>query len=169
MSASNKTAIYAGTFDPITNGHMDIIERASEMFEAVVVAIGINGKKTPMFKDYKRVEMVSESTKHLDNITVSTFKGLLVDYAAKIDASVIIRGLRTVSDFEYEFQMVKTNRALNPAIERVFLLPKAETEFISSSVVKEIWSHGGDIAQFVPENVADDFAGKAETVQRFNI
>jgi len=156
MSASNKTAVYAGTFDPITNGHMDIIERASEMFDGVIIAIGVNTSKTPMFKSMNRVDMVSEATKHLDNITVATFEGLLVDYAAKMGVSVIVRGLRTVSDFEYEFQMVKTNRALNPKIESVFLLPKAETEFISSSVVKEIWNHGGDVAQFLPQNVADE-------------
>jgi len=157
MKASNRTAIYAGTFDPITNGHMDLIERASVMFDGVIIAIGVNGKKTPMFDTLKRVEMVSEATRHLGNITVATFEGLLVNYAAKLNIDVVIRGLRMYSDFEYEFQMVKINRALNPDIETVFLMPKAENEFISSSAVKELWSHGTDVSQFVPKNVADDF------------
>jgi pantetheine-phosphate adenylyltransferase len=159
MKASNRTAIYAGTFDPITNGHMDIIERASEMFDGVIIAIGTNAKKkdSHMFKLFKRMDMIVTATSHLENITVATFEGLLVDYAAKMEVGVIIRGLRTVSDFEYEFQMVKTNRRLNPNIESVFLMPKPETEFISSSVVKEIWLNDGKIDQFVPKNVADDF------------
>jgi len=156
MKASKQTAIYAGTFDPITKGHMDLIERASKMFDGLIIAIGVNAKKTPMFTQLERVDMVAQSTKHLGNVTVATFDGLLVDYAVKMGVSVIVRGLRTCSDFEYEFQMVKTNRCLNPKVETVFLTPKAETEFISSSVVREIWKHRKNVDGFVPKNVASE-------------
>lgn len=147
-------AIYAGTFDPITVGHLDIIERASKLFSELEIGVGINANKTPMFNIDHRVLMLMDATKHLDNVKVINFKGLLVDTAKKRDIDVIVRGLRIFSDFESEFQMALTNRALNSEIETIFLTPKHEHGFISSSMVREVWSNGGDVSKFVPENVA---------------
>lgn len=142
-------AIYPGTFDPVTNGHTDLITRASNLFSEVVVAVASNPSKKPCFDLAKRVEMIKEVTQHLPNITVVGFSGLLVDFAKQQNAAVLIRGLRTASDFEYEFQLANINRKLSPTLESIFLTPSIENSFISSTMVKEVSIHHGDVSSFV--------------------
>jgi pantetheine-phosphate adenylyltransferase len=142
-------AIYPGTFDPVTNGHTDLIERASCLFSEVVVGIASNPSKKPRFDLAQRVKMIEEVTKHLSNVSVVGFTGLLVDFAKEHQASVLIRGLRAVSDFEYEFQLANMNRRLSPDLESVFLTPAEGNSFISSTLVKEVALHNGDVSQFV--------------------
>ncbi|NVK56884.1 MAG: pantetheine-phosphate adenylyltransferase [Alteromonadaceae bacterium] len=141
-------AIYPGTFDPITNGHADLIERASRMFDEVIVGIAANPSKQPLFSLDERVALITEVTRKLDNVTVIGFSGLLADFAKKQDATILIRGLRAVADFEYEFQLANMNRRLNPDLESVFLTPSEENSFISSTLVKEVALHHGDVGQF---------------------
>lgn len=141
-------AIYPGTFDPITNGHADLIERAANMFSEVIVAIASNPSKQPLFTLDERVEMITEVCAHLENVKVTGFTGLLADYAKHNNADILIRGLRAVSDFEYEFQLANMNRRLNPDLESVFLTPSEENSFISSTLVKEVALHKGDVSQF---------------------
>ncbi|MBL1376138.1 pantetheine-phosphate adenylyltransferase [Zobellella iuensis] len=152
--------IYPGTFDPITNGHLDLIERASRLFNKVIVGVAFSPSKRPMFSLDERVELVKEVTGQLGNVTVVGFSGLLVDFARAHRAGVLIRGLRAVSDFEYEFQLANMNRRLMPELESVFLTPAEENSFISSTLVKEVAIHGGDISQFVPAAVAEAVARK---------
>ncbi|WP_417617201.1 pantetheine-phosphate adenylyltransferase [Oceanisphaera sp.] len=152
--------IYPGTFDPITNGHLDLIERASLLFEEVIVGVAFSPSKRPMFDLEERVELVKQVTRSLGNVKVVGFSGLLVDFAQQQQAKVLIRGLRAVSDFEYEFQLANMNRRLMPELESVFLTPAEENSFISSSLVKEVVIHGGDISQFVPEAVTKAIANK---------
>lgn len=147
---NNKNAIFPGTFDPITNGHIDLIERAAKLFPTVVVAIAENIRKSPTFTVDERIILVTEALKHLPNVTVKGFSTLLVDFAQVMKARVLIRGLRAVSDFEFEFQLANMNRRLDPNIETVFLTPSEQFSFISSSLVKEIASLKGDVASFVP-------------------
>ena len=147
-------AIYPGTFDPITSGHVNIIERASHIFEQVVVAVADNQRKAPAFSLERRLALAQAAVAHLPNVSVSPFTGLLVEFAKAQQAKVIIRGLRAVSDFEYEFQLASMNRRLSPDIESLFLTPSEEYAFVSSSLVREIAAMGGDVAQFVPEVVA---------------
>jgi len=142
-------AIYPGTFDPVTNGHTDLIARASRLFSEVVVGVASSPSKKPCFDLAQRVEMIEQVTKHLPNVTVVGFTGLLVDFAKQHDASVLVRGLRAVSDFEYEFQLANMNRRLSPDLESVFLTPSEENSFISSTLVKEVALHNGDVSQFV--------------------
>jgi pantetheine-phosphate adenylyltransferase len=142
-------AIYPGTFDPVTNGHVDLIERASKLFSDIVIGVAANPNKKPCFDLDKRVEMVNHITQHLDNVTVVGFTGLLVDFAKQHQAGVLIRGLRAVSDFDYEFQLANMNRRLSPDLESVFLTPSERNSFISSTLVKEVTLHGGDASQFV--------------------
>lgn len=142
-------AIYPGTFDPVTNGHTDLINRASHLFSEVVVAVASNPSKKPYFDLLKRVEMLEQLTQHLPNVSVVGFTGLLVNFAKQHNASVLIRGLRTVSDFEYEFQLANMNRRLSPDLESVFLTPAEEHTFISSTIVKEVALHDGDVSEFV--------------------
>ncbi len=150
MTDSNKrTAIYPGTFDPITNGHIDLIQRAAKMFDNVTVAIASNSKKSPKFSLEKRIDMAEKVLADCSNVKVKGFQELLVDFAKKENAMVLIRGLRAISDFEYEFQLASMNRNLAPDIESVFLMPADEYSFISSSLVKEVASLGGDISNFV--------------------
>ncbi|WP_394129191.1 pantetheine-phosphate adenylyltransferase [Shewanella maritima] len=151
----HRRAIYPGTFDPVTNGHVDLIERAAKLFKHVVVAIAANPSKKPRFTLDERVALLTTVTQHLDNVEVVGFSGLLVDFAKEQDASVLVRGLRAVSDFEYEFQLANMNRRLSPDLESVFLTPAEENSFISSSLVKEVALHGGDVSQFVHPVVAD--------------
>jgi len=142
-------AIYPGTFDPVTNGHTDLIERASRLFNQVIVGIAASPSKKPLFDLAHRVEMLEQVTQHLPNVTVIGFSGLLVDFAEENNAKVLIRGLRAVSDFEYEFQLANMNRRLSPDLESVFLTPAEENSFISSTLVKEVALHRGDVSQFV--------------------
>ena len=150
----HRKAIYPGTFDPVTNGHADLIERAAKMFNEVIVGVASNPSKQPLFSLEERVELIKQVTAHLDNVEVIGFKGLLADFAESQGASVLIRGLRAVSDFEYEFQLANMNRRLNPDLESVFMTPAEENSFISSTLVKEVSIHGGKVEQFVPTLVS---------------
>ncbi|WP_318475292.1 pantetheine-phosphate adenylyltransferase [Photobacterium leiognathi] len=141
--------IYPGTFDPITNGHLDLIERAAAMFHHVIVGVAFNPSKKPLFDLNERVELAGKITKHLDNVEIVGFSGLLVDFAKEHNANILVRGLRAVSDFEYEFQLANMNRRLMPELETVFLTPAEENSFISSTIVKEVALHKGDVSQFV--------------------
>lgn len=148
-------AIYPGTFDPITNGHADLIQRASNMFSEVIVAIASNPSKQPLFSLEERVELIKQVCAHLDNVKVTGFTGLLANFARDNHADILIRGLRAVSDFEYEFQLANMNRRLNPDLESVFLTPSEENSFISSTLVKEVALHKGDVSQFCHPIVHD--------------
>lgn len=146
-------AVYPGTFDPITNGHLDIIERASRLFDKVIVAIALNNNKSPLFSKEERKEMITQVTKKYRNIKIDSFDGLLVDYALKKNATLIIRGLRAVSDFEYEFQMSLTNRKLAPEINTIFLMSNEKYTYLNSSLVKELAKFKGRINCFVPDYI----------------
>jgi pantetheine-phosphate adenylyltransferase len=148
-------AIYPGTFDPITDGHLDLILRASKLFSQVVIAIASNPGKTPLFSLKERVEMTEEVTSHLSNVSIIGFSNLLVDCAKDNNADVVLRGLRAVSDFEYEFQMAGMNRRLSPELETMFLTPAEQYEFISSSMIREIAKLNGDVSSFVPKCVEE--------------
>lgn len=142
-------AIYPGTFDPVTNGHSDLIVRASKLFSEVIIGVAASPSKKPRFDLAQRVSMIEQVTQNLSNVTVVGFSGLLVDFAKQHQAKVLIRGLRAVSDFEYEFQLANMNRRLSPELESVFLTPAEENSFISSTLVKEVALHQGDVSQFV--------------------
>ena len=146
-----KRAIYPGSFDPITFGHLDIIERSSKIVDELVVGVLHNSAKKSLFSLDERVSMIKETTKNLPNVKVESFDGLLVDYMNKIDASIIIRGLRAVTDFEYELQIAQTNHVQNEDIETIFLTTNLKYSYLSSTIVKEFASYGGDISKFVPE------------------
>ena len=148
-------AIYPGTFDPITNGHADLIERAARMFDEVIVAIAANPSKQPLFTLDERVRLITTVTQDLDNVTVVGFTGLLAEFARQQQATILIRGLRAVADFEDEFQLANMNRRLNPDLESVFLTPSEENSFISSTLVKEVALHHGDVGQFCDPVVKD--------------
>ena len=148
-----KIAIYPGSFDPITYGHLDILKNASEIFDKVIIAVAHNGAKTGFLSVEERVELIKNSVKGIENVEVDSFEGLTVEYAKKHDANVLIRGLRAVSDFEFEMQLSQTNSALCDEIKTVFLTTKPKYNFISSSTIKEIYANGGDISKFVPEAV----------------
>ena len=147
-------AVYPGTFDPITNGHIDLVMRASRLFEHVIVAVAINPSKKPAFRLDERVNLAMQTLQHLPNVEVCSFKGLLVDVAREKKAQVIIRGLRAVSDFEHEFQLAGMNRHMEPNVETMFLTPAEQFSYISSSLVREVSSLGGDVSAFVPACVA---------------
>ena len=153
-------ALYPGTFDPVTNGHTDLIRRASGLFSEVVVAVAANPSKQPCFALQQRVDLLNEVTQGLPNVTVIGFSGLLVDLAKQQQATVLIRGLRAVADFEYEYQLASMNRRLYPDLESVFLTPLEENRFISSTLVKEVALHGGDVSQFVAPSVATALSRK---------
>lgn len=146
-------AVYPGSFDPPTNGHIDIINRAAKIFSKVVVAVTHNYNKNHMFSLQERVDMMKESTSNIENVEVSSFSGLLVDYLDKTDSFCIVRGLRALSDFEYEFQMALMNRKLKQNVETIFLIPDQEYTFLSSSMIREIATLGGDFKKFVPNPV----------------
>lgn len=154
------TAVYPGTFDPVTNGHLDIIERACELFDTVIVSIAVNPNKKPLFSEKERIDMIRKVTSHLNNVEVDTFKGLLVKNAENKKAGVIIRGLRAISDFEYEFQMSLTNKKLNPDINTVFLMPNEKYSFLSSSLVRELASYDANVKEFLPEYVLNKIKAK---------
>lgn len=150
-----KVAVYPGSFDPITNGHLDVIQRAAAMFDQVIVACADNPEKSPMFSPKQRLDLASAATQHLANVKVDSFAGLLVEYCRRHGATVVVRGLRAVSDFEFEFQMALMNRKLEPKVETIFLMPKDEYTFISSRLVREIAGLGGDVSKFVPAAVQE--------------
>lgn len=149
-------AVYPGTFDPVTNGHSDLVQRASKLFDKVIVAIAANPSKTPLFNLDQRVAMVTQVLSDIPNVEVCGFSDLLVNFVRKKEANVILRGLRVVSDFEFEMQLASMNRRLDNSIETVFLTPAEETSFISASLVKEVALHGGDVSQFVHEIVVEE-------------
>jgi pantetheine-phosphate adenylyltransferase len=153
-------AVYPGSFDPITNGHLDLIERGAHTFGRLIVAVLRNSGKNPLFSVEERVEMLRESTKHLPNVTVDAFDGLLVDYAEKVQARVILRGLRAVSDFENEMQMALMNRQLDSNLEIVFMMPGVAYTHLSSRLVREVVQLGGDVRSFVPAIVAERMQAK---------
>ncbi|MDZ4741943.1 MAG: pantetheine-phosphate adenylyltransferase [Verrucomicrobiota bacterium] len=148
-----RIVVYPGSFDPVTNGHLDVVERASRLFDEVIIAVAVNSDKHPLFTMEERKKMVLESTRHLPNVSIDGFDGLLVDYAMKKGACALVRGLRAVSDFEFEFQMALMNRQIQPAIETMFLMPKDTYAYLSSRIIKEIARLGGDISAFVPAHV----------------
>ena len=148
-----KRAVYTGSFDPVTNGHMDIIRRASEIFDVLIVSILNNKEKTPLFSVEERVKILEEATKDPPNVQIDSFSGLLVDYAREKDLHVIVRGLRAITDFEYELAMSQTNRVANPDVDTIFLNTSLKYAYLSSSMVKEMAMYGGDISKFVPQQV----------------
>lgn len=149
----NEAALCAGTFDPITMGHLDVLERAARIFPRVVIGVASNPGKNPLFTTEERVDLLKKSTAHIRGVEVALFSGLLVDFAESQGVQVIVRGLRAFSDFEYEFQMALTNRKLKPEIETIFLMPKQDYSYVSSSNVREIAQLGGDTSMFVPTSV----------------
>ena len=150
-----KRALTPGTFDPITSGHLDVIARASQLVDEVVVAVADSQKKGPLFTLEERVELVRQATAHLSNVRVEPFKGLLVDFAKELDATVVVKGLRAITDFEYEFQMTAMNYQLSPQLETLFIMSPPQYMYLSSSIVREISKMGGDVEQFVPPCVYD--------------
>ena len=146
-------ALIPGSFDPITNGHLDVIERAARMFDEVVVGVGVNRSKNPLFSIDERVELVEQSTAHLDNVSVISFDDLLVNVAASTNAQVLVKGLRAITDFEYEFQMTSANYQLNKDIETLFIMSPPQYMYLSSSIVREIASFHGGVHQLVPHSV----------------
>lgn len=150
-----KRAIYPGSFDPVTFGHLDMIERSAKMVDELMVSVLNNSAKNPLFSVKERVSMLEEITSYLPNVKVTSFDGLLIDHAKEMEASIIIRGLRAVTDFEYELQLAQTNRIVNPNVDTVFLTTSLEYAYLSSTIVKEVASYGGDISHFVPEKLID--------------
>jgi pantetheine-phosphate adenylyltransferase len=148
-----RTVIYPGSFDPLTNGHLDLVHRAAKLFDQVIVAVAENEGKGPLFSHLERLELVQQSIKGLDNVSCEALHGLLVDYVEKRGGQAIIRGLRAVSDFEFEFQLALMNRKLNERVETIFMMPKDTYTFLSSRIVKEIARLGGDVSAFVPPQV----------------
>lgn len=158
-----KRAIYPGTFDPFTNGHLDIVQRAAGLFDEIIVTIALNSTKEPLFTTEERIEMIRESVSSIKTVHVESFKGLLVHYAKQKNASVIIRGLRMISDFEFEFQMALMNRKLADDIATVFLMPDERYTYLSSSIVREIAQLGGDCSPFVPQHIEKRLTEKYST------
>lgn len=151
----NKTVICPGSFDPVTLGHLDVIKRAAKMFDHVIVAVLVNSTKSPSFSIEERMEFLREVTDGIDNVEIVSFKGLLAEYCRQRGVDAIVKGLRAVSDFEYEFQMALTNKKLNPQLETIFLTADADSMYLSSSMVREVASMGGDISNFVPPCIHD--------------
>ena len=150
-----KKAIYPGSFDPLTLGHLDIIERSARIVDELVVGVLNNSAKNSLFSLDERVSMIKEMTDSMPNVTVTSFNGLLVDYMREIDATIIVRGLRAVTDFEYELQIAQTNHVENPEVETIFLTTSLQYSYLSSTIVKEFASYGGDLSKFVPERFID--------------
>ena len=148
-----RTVIYPGSFDPLTNGHLDVIQRAAKLFDSVIVAVALNESKSPLFDLPERMALVREVVSKIPNVSADSFDGLLVDYVEKCSGQAVIRGLRAVSDFEFEFQLALMNRKLNERIETIFMMPKDTYTFLSSRIVKEIARLGGDVSAFVPPPV----------------
>lgn len=161
----NKTVICPGSFDPVTLGHIDIIKRASKMFDNVIVGVLVNSSKTPVFSIDERIELLKEVTQELDNVEVVSFDGLLAEYCRSRNVDAIVKGLRAVSDFEYEFQMAITNKKLNPSLETIFLTADSDSMYLSSSMVREVASMGGDISNFVPACVHDKIVERMNSIR----
>lgn len=155
-----RIAVYPGSFDPITNGHLDVIERASRLYDKLVVGVLNNSNKRPMFSAEERVDMIRRVTRHLENVEVDTFTGLLVDFAKSKGATVIVKGLRTVADFEYEFQMALLNKSLNPEYETMFMMTNTKYSYISSSMVKELAGFKGNLTGLVPCEIIEQIKEK---------
>jgi len=150
-----RTAVYPGSFDPLTNGHLDIIRRASRLFDRVLVSVLENEGKSPLFSVPERMELIARCTRGIAGVEVHSFSGLLVDFMRGVDATVVVRGIRAVSDYEYELQMALMNRELHEGAETIFMLPAVEYTYVSSRLVKEVFRLGGDVARLVPEPVLD--------------
>jgi pantetheine-phosphate adenylyltransferase len=157
---SSKIAIYPGTFDPFTLGHLDIVERAAKLFDEIIVTIAENSRKEPLFSLNERIDLINDACRHVPNIRCSHFEGLLVDFALQTRAVAIIRGLRAVSDFEFEFQMALMNRRLHPEISTVFLMPNEKYTYLNSTIVKEVARYGGNVDKFVTKLVAEQLHAK---------
>lgn len=155
-----KIAVYPGSFDPLTNGHLDIITRSSKLFDKVIVTVLTNSSKQPLFSVEERLTLIRRTTKHLPNVEVESFSGLLVDFAKEKNCNVLIKGLRVVSDFEYEFQMALANKSLMPNVETMFLPTAQEYMFLSSSIVKELARYHGDLTGLVPPEIEQDIRNK---------
>jgi len=155
-----RIAIYPGTFDPITNGHIDIIKRALKIFDKVIITVARNSAKDPLFSEEERLAMIQEAVRHLKGVEVDTFDGLLVRYARRKKATAFVRGLRAISDFEYELQMALMNRKLNEDLVTVFLMPNEKYTYLDSSIVREIASHHGNVSKFVPPHVLRELKKK---------
>jgi pantetheine-phosphate adenylyltransferase len=155
-----RTAIYPGTFDPITNGHLDVIERAAAMFDRVIIVIAVNSSKSPLFTKEERVELVRNALFHLPTTDVILHEGLMIDCAREHSAIAIIRGLRAVSDFEYEFQMALMNRKLEPTISTIFLMPHEKYTYLNSTIIRELARYRQNVSEFVPQKVAEMLAQK---------
>jgi pantetheine-phosphate adenylyltransferase len=165
-SPTPRVAIYPGSFDPLTNGHVDIIERGSRIFDAIIVAILANVEKTPLFSENERIAIIRDVFKGHQNVQVEAFSGLLVEYALHKNATVLVRGLRAVSDFEYEFQMALMNRHLAPGLETVFMMPDEKYTYISSRLIKEVFTLGGEITGLVPPVVEEKLLAKQKTKKK---
>lgn len=163
-----KKAVYPGTFDPVTNGHLDVIKRGSIIFDKLIVSVGCNPIKDALFSVKERMEMIQKHVKDLKNVEVDYFEGMLVDYLKKRKTNIILRGIRTVSDFESEFQRALTNRALNREVETVFVMTSEQYSFLNSTLIKEAVSLGGDVSQFVPSEVERRLKEKFQHVYRKN-
>lgn len=148
-------AVYPGTFDPLTFGHLDLIERGSKVFDEVIVAIGVNPHKEPLFSVEERKRMLTDHTKHLKNIQVDSFDGMLVDYLQRKDINIILRGIRTLSDFEYEFRMALTNRTVRKDVETVFIMTSEKYSFLNSTLIKDAVSLGGEVSAFIPRDIEE--------------
>ena len=161
-----KKAVYPGSFDPVTLGHIDVIERASKLFDHLTIAVLKNISKTPLFTVDERVEMLKEVTKHIPNVEIKTFGGLTIDFAKECEAAAMVRGLRAVTDFEYELQIAQLNRTLNQDVDTVFLITDLKYAYLSSSSVKEVAAYGGDISQFVTPYVEEKVKHKFELINK---
>lgn len=161
-----KIGVYPGSFDPITNGHIDILKRSLRLFDKVIIAVAPNPKKAPFFDIKERVAMIHESTRHIPHVEVEIFEGLLAEYMKRKKAHAIIRGLRVISDFEHEFMMALMNRKLDSEVETVFLMPSEEYSYVSSSAVKEVASYGGEVKDLVPSAVAQRLREKFQRSRR---
>ena len=162
-----RTAIYPGSFDPLTNGHLDVIQRAAKLFDRVIVAVAQNDSKQPLFTLAERLALVRAAIKHLPHVEADSFDGLLIEYAARQKAQAVVRGLRAVSDFEFEFQLALMNRKLNENVEAIFMMPKDTYTFLSSRIVKEIARLGGDVSSFVPPHVQTALIKKLKLRKKF--
>ena len=156
-------AIYPGSFDPLTNGHLDLIERGSKIFDELVVAVLSNSEKSPLFTVEERVDMLKSTTKHYTNVCVETFDGLLVDFARTQGAKAVLRGIRAISDYEYEFQMAMMNRKLDPKLETLFMMPAEKYTYVSSRLIKGVFKLGGDVSELVPPLVMQRMMAKTGT------